>query len=181
MIPFSLLFSLLCLGQQVGVVDAQGFLDWIGSSLFGLQSVQQQQPVERPADIGSLASQGLGLFNYFSSIQRNPSEAELKPNSANDINLLGIPGVKGVPDLPGLPNIGGLPGVPVVPGLAGSIPGVGACLPKGTPLINPSSPSFMQNLLRNVPGAQELLKSLQKLPNFEVSRCMGKWYWVSID
>lgn len=163
--------------DTISPITCQGFLEWVGSNLFGIPNVQQQQ--QRQTDLGSLASQGVGLFNYFSNLQRNPVEEDKdKPNRNNDINFLGIPGIKGVPDIPGLPNIGGLPGVPVVPGLAGSFPGAGACLPKGTPLINPASPSFMQNLLRSVPGAQELLKSFQKIPFIEVERCMGKWFWV---
>jgi len=51
-------------------------------------------------------------------------------------------------------------------------------LPKGTPLVNPASPSIFQDLLRGVPGAQDLLKSLNRPKKVDPTKLMGKWYWV---
>lgn len=151
---------------HLNYASGMGLLDWIPFNL-GEQKVQQPT-------ITDYASQGISLLNYISSI-RPDSISKVK-----ETNLLGIPGVKGAPDLPGLPNVPLLKGVPVVPGISGSFPGVGACLPKGTPLINPASPSIFQDLLRGIPGAQDLLKSLNKPAKVDPSKLMGKWSWVSL-
>uniref|UniRef100_A0A915IXD2 Lipocalin domain-containing protein n=1 Tax=Romanomermis culicivorax TaxID=13658 RepID=A0A915IXD2_ROMCU len=125
--------------------------------------------------LGDYASQGVGFINYLANVR--PSVVA-KTNQFQQTNLLGLADTKGIPDLPGLPNIPLLSGVPAVPGLAGSIPGAGGCLPKGTPLVNVASPSILQDLLRGIPGAQDLFKSLTKPAKIDPKSLMGKWYWV---
>lgn len=151
---------------QLNCINGMGLWDWLPLNL-GEEKVQQPT-------ISDYASQGFGLINYITNIKPSNIDARFK-----DTNLLGIPGIKGAPDLPGLPNIPLLKGVPAVPGISGSFPGVGACLPKGTPLVNPASPSIFQDLLRGVPGAQDLLKSLNRPTKVDPTKLMGKWYWVS--
>jgi hypothetical protein len=163
---------LALLVQHFVLVDAQAFLDFLN-----LGSAGTSRSVARAPSLVDYTSQGLGLLNYFSSLQRNPSGAA--PGRAKEVNLLGLEGVKGAPDLVGLPNANFLQGVPVVPGVAGSVPGVGECLPRGLPFISQRSPSMFQDFLRNIPGASDVLKSLVSVPDIDAHSLMGKWYWVS--
>lgn len=159
--------------HQLVLVDGQGILGFLN---LGSAGTSRSRP--RPPTITDYTSQGLGLLNYFTSLRRNPAQAS--PGRAKEVNLLGIEGVKGAPDLVGLPNANFLEGVPVVPGVAGSVPGVGECLPRGLPFISQRSPSMFQDLLRNIPGASDVLKSLAPVPDIDARSLMGKWYWVSI-
>jgi hypothetical protein len=83
--------------------------------------------------------------------------------------------------------------IPIVPEIAQQIPGVGECLPSGTPLVNSQSPSLVQvcrtdasidtsscaqNFLREVPLAQGVLRSFSPTPDVDYNRLMGKWHWV---
>lgn len=47
------------------------------------------------------------------------------------------------------------------------------------PFISRSSPSFFQNLIRAIPGTQDILRHLQSYPDLEPRRLMGQWHWVS--
>ncbi|CAB3400861.1 unnamed protein product [Caenorhabditis bovis] len=78
----------------------------------------------------------------------------------------------------GLPKVNFIEGLPVLPGVVGSLPGAGSCLPRGSPLIKDKSPSFFQNMLRNIPGAQDYLASLLPAPKVDVKSLYGKFLWA---
>jgi len=69
-------------------------------------------------------------------------------------------------------------GIPVLPGVLGSVPGVGACLPRGSPMFSQRSPSLFQNILRNVPGVQDLLLSFLPVTRVNLTHMMTKYQWV---
>lgn len=165
---------LALLFHQLVFADAQGILGFLNLGNSGTS----RSSAARSPTITDFTSQGLGLLNYFTSLQRNPIGSA--PGRAKEVNLLGLEGVKGAPDLVGLPNANFLQGVPVVPGVAGSVPGVGECLPRGLPFFSQKSPSMFQNILRNIPGASDVLKSLAPVPDVDAHGLMGKWHWVSV-
>uniref|UniRef100_A0A1I7X532 Tyrosine-protein phosphatase domain-containing protein n=1 Tax=Heterorhabditis bacteriophora TaxID=37862 RepID=A0A1I7X532_HETBA len=78
-----------------------------------------------------------------------------------------------------LPAVNFIEGLPVLPGVVGSLPGAGACLPRGSPLVRDKSPSFFQNILRNIPGAHDYLASLLPAPKVELEGLLGKYYWFN--
>ncbi|VDO91491.1 unnamed protein product [Heligmosomoides polygyrus] len=78
-----------------------------------------------------------------------------------------------------LPTMNFMGGLPVVPGVLGSLPGAGACLPRGAPLVRDKSPSFFQNMIRNIPGVHDYLASLLPAPMVNIDALLGKYYWVS--
>ncbi|CAL2052831.1 unnamed protein product [Caenorhabditis brenneri] len=107
-----------------------------------------------------LATQSVGLMKFLQTVQKNP-ENDLAKKLKNP-----------------LPSMNLVDGVPVVPGLLGSLPGAGSCLPRGSPLIKDKSPSFFQNMLRNIPGAQDYLASLLPAPKVDVKALYGKFQWA---
>ncbi|CCD73151.1 Lipocalin domain-containing protein [Caenorhabditis elegans] len=107
-----------------------------------------------------LATQSVGLMKYLQTVQKNPDNTLAKK--------LKNP----------LPSMNLVDGMPVVPGLLGSLPGAGSCLPRGSPLIKDKSPSFFQNILRNIPGAQDYLASLLPAPKVDVRALYGKFQWA---
>ncbi|CAI5455020.1 unnamed protein product [Caenorhabditis angaria] len=107
-----------------------------------------------------LASQSVGLINYLQTVQKNPNN--------NLAKKLKEP----------LPAVNLIEGLPVIPGVVGSLPGAGSCLPRGSPLVKDKSPSFFQNILRNIPGAQDYLASLLPAPKVDVKSLYGKFQWA---
>ncbi|KAK5984201.1 BMA-LPR-7 [Trichostrongylus colubriformis] len=107
-----------------------------------------------------LASQSVGLINYLQTVQRNPNNQLAKK--------LREP----------LPTMNFMGGLPVVPGVMGSLPGAGSCLPRGAPLVRDKSPSFFQNILRNIPGAHDYLASLLPSPKVDSEALLGKYQWA---
>lgn len=93
-------FSIVLLtnGQQGG-----GLLDWFNFGQAGAKSPQGANAIT------DYASQGLGILNYFSHLQRNPIGAPPRDKESN--LLLGIPGLKGAAP-PGFPTVPFLEGVP---------------------------------------------------------------------
>uniref|UniRef100_A0A0N5AIF5 Lipocalin/cytosolic fatty-acid binding domain-containing protein n=1 Tax=Syphacia muris TaxID=451379 RepID=A0A0N5AIF5_9BILA len=77
-----------------------------------------------------------------------------------------------------LPKVTFFDGMPAVPGLVGSLPGVGGCLPKQMPMVNQNSPSFFQNFLRLIPGAQDYLSTLVITPEVDIESLSGKYQWI---
>ncbi|CAB3400860.1 unnamed protein product [Caenorhabditis bovis] len=126
--------------------------------IFGL-STGDAGTVERQP-FHDLASQSVGLINYLQTVQKNP-------NNKLDKKLK-----------EGLPKVNFIEGLPVLPGVVGSLPGAGSCLPRGSPLIKDKSPSFFQNMLRNIPGAQDYLASLLPAPKVDVKSLYGKFLWA---
>ncbi|KAE9414084.1 hypothetical protein Angca_001028, partial [Angiostrongylus cantonensis] len=107
-----------------------------------------------------LASQSVGLINYLQTVQRNPNNQLAKK--------LREP----------LPAVNFMEGIPVLPGVMGSLPGAGSCLPRGSPLVRDKSPSFFQNILRNIPGAHDYLASLLPSPKVDIDALLGKYHWA---
>lgn len=126
--------------------------------IFGL-STGDAGTVERQP-FHDLASQSVGLINYLQTVQRNPDNQLAKK--------LRQP----------LPTMNFMGGLPVVPGVLGSLPGAGACLPRGAPLVRDKSPSFFQNMIRNIPGVHDYLASLLPAPMVNIDALLGKYYWA---
>ncbi|VDM56449.1 unnamed protein product [Angiostrongylus costaricensis] len=105
-----------------------------------------------------LASQSVGLINYLQTVQRNPNNQLAKKCP--------------------LPVVNFMEGIPVLPGVMGSLPGAGSCLPRGSPLVRDKSPSFFQNILRNIPGAHDYLASLLPSPKVDIDALLGKYHWA---
>ncbi|CAD6188981.1 unnamed protein product [Caenorhabditis auriculariae] len=144
----------LCLGLFTGT-NSQ-LLEIFGLSTGDAGTVDRQP-------FHDLASQSAGLINYLQTIQKNPN---------NDLNKRLKEGTGG------LPRVNFIEGLPVLPGVVGSLPGAGSCLPRGSPLVKDKSPSFFQNILRNIPGAQDYLASLLPSPKVNVKSLYGKFQWA---
>ncbi|KAF8355391.1 lpr-7 [Pristionchus pacificus] len=116
----------------------------------------QRQPFQ------DIASQSVGLLNYLASVQKNPDNKLAK--------RLKQP----------IPQVAFVDGLPVIPGVVGSLPGAGACLPRNSPLVRERrvSPSFFQNIVRNIPGAQDYLSSFLPQPVVNVNSLYGKYHWA---
>jgi hypothetical protein len=149
------LLTVIILQLFIIVVDNQQQLP---PSLFGF--INTGQSGARPMTIGDLTSQSLGLLQYVASV-RNNRQLLTSDRLRNPI-----------------PSVALLDGVPVVPGLVGSIPGVGDCLPRNAPMFNRRSPSLFQDVLRNIPGAHDWLKSFLEVPDVDTASLMGRYYWV---
>ncbi|VDO36406.1 unnamed protein product [Haemonchus placei] len=132
-----------------------------------------------------LASQSVGLINYLQTVQRNPNNQLAKKcvreRRACRVRVLGNTAAGNhylfwlrEP----LPTMNFMGGLPVVPGVMGSLPGAGSCLPRGSPLVRDKSPSFFQNILRNIPGAHDYLASLLPSPKVESAALYGKYHWA---
>lgn len=107
------LFYLLLVGLQIPDAAGQGIMDWLLLGASGIKRAAQ------PATAGDLASQGLGLVNYFTNVQRSPGflgdQLQSSPNLNNKfVNLPGIgrtgfsktaASLSGLSDLPALPII----------------------------------------------------------------------------
>ncbi|PAV73876.1 hypothetical protein WR25_16062 isoform D [Diploscapter pachys] len=105
-------------------------------------------------------SQSMGLINYLRTVQKDPKhnlESKLK-KPFDGMNFI--------------------EGIPILPGMTGNLPGAGACLPKGSPLIRDRSPSFFQNILRNIPGVQDYLVGMLPSPKVDVKALEGRYMWV---
>ncbi|CAJ0946970.1 unnamed protein product, partial [Mesorhabditis belari] len=120
----------------------------------GNTGTKERQPFQ------DIASQSVGLINYLKTIQNNPDNELYK--------RLQQP----------LPQVNFVNGLPVIPGVLGSLPGAGACLPKGAPLVRQRSPSFFQNIIRNIPGAHDYLSSFLPSPKVDVDSLFGNYHWA---
>ncbi|GMT36662.1 hypothetical protein PFISCL1PPCAC_27959, partial [Pristionchus fissidentatus] len=145
---------LLPLLLAVCAVDAQ-LLEVFGLAN-GNTGSAQRQPFQ------DIASQSVGLLNYLAQVQKNPNNKLAKK--------LKEP----------LPQVAFVDGLPVVPGIVGSLPGAGACLPRNAPLVRQRSvsPSFFQNIVRNIPGAGDYLSSFLPQPVVNVNALYGKYLWA---
>ncbi|CAJ0575100.1 unnamed protein product, partial [Mesorhabditis spiculigera] len=112
------------------------------------------------APFQDIASQSVGLINYLQTIQKNPDNQLVK--------RLQSP----------LPQVNFVNGLPVIPGVVGSLPGAGSCLPKGSPLVKQRSPSFFQNIVRNIPGAHDYLSSFLPSPKVDIDALYGNYHWA---
>ncbi|EFO96840.1 hypothetical protein CRE_17236 [Caenorhabditis remanei] len=152
-VPYHATFLSLIVLSSFSTVNCQ-FLEIFGLST-GDAGTHDRGPFQ------DLATQSVGLMKFLQTVQKNPDN--------NLAKKLKEP----------LPSMNLVDGVPVVPGLLGSLPGAGSCLPRGSPLIKDKSPSFFQNILRNIPGAQDYLASLLPAPKVDVKALYGKFQWVS--
>ncbi|KAK6032658.1 hypothetical protein OSTOST_01159, partial [Ostertagia ostertagi] len=155
--------------------------------IFGLSTGEAGTVDRQPFQ--DLASQSVGLINYLQTVQRNPNNQLAKKcvrerrASVDDHLLFWL--------REPLPTMNFMGGLPVVPGVMGSLPGAGSCLPRGSPLVrdkyvsfiadvisnNHLSPSFFQNILRNIPGAHDYLASLLPAPKVDSEALLGKYQW----
>ncbi|KAK6056597.1 hypothetical protein COOONC_05899 [Cooperia oncophora] len=129
-------------------------------------------------NIWTIHSQSVGLINYLQTVQRNPNNQLAKKCVRERSACKGDNHFLFWLREP-LPTMNFMGGLPVVPGVMGSLPGAGSCLPRGSPLVRDKSPSFFQNILRNIPGAHDYLASLLPSPKVDSQALYGKYHWFN--